>query len=82
MIVIKTIIGILIGISVICIPLITLYVLGRITIPLLDPDWNRWGKPHPILIMLTGIVAAACVLATFTTLLVAAAMGEAVMRMV
>ena len=81
MIVIKTIIGIVIGISCICIPLIVLYAIGRIAIPLLDPEWNRWGEPHPVLIMLAGILAAACVFATFTALIVAAAMGEAVMSM-
>ena len=81
MIVIKTIIGIVIGISIIAIPLIALYVLGRITIPLLDPEWNQFGKPHPILIMLAGLAAAASVLAMFTALVVAAAIGEHVIRM-
>ena len=59
MIIIKTIIGIVIGISVIAIPLCLLYAIGRIAIPLLDPEWNRFGKPHPVLIMLAGLVAAA-----------------------
>ena len=71
----------LIGISIIVIPLIALYALGRIVIPLLDPDWNRFGEPHPILIMLAGVVAAASVLGIVTTMAVAAAIGEAVMRM-
>lgn len=74
-------INMLIGISIIVIPLIALYALGRIVIPLLDPDWNRFGEPHPILIMLAGVVAAASVLGIVTTMAVAAAIGEAVMRM-
>lgn len=80
MIIIKTLIGIIIGISIIAIPLITLYAIGRIAIPVLDPEWNRFGKPHPILIMLAGVVAAASVLGIVTTLAVAAAIGEAVMH--
>jgi len=81
MIIIKTIIGIVIGISVIAIPLCLLYAIGRIAIPLLDPEWNRFGKPHPVLIMLAGLVAAASVLGIITTMAVAAAIGEHVMRM-
>lgn len=81
MIIIKTTIGILIGISIIVIPLCALYALGRIAIPVLDPEWNRFGKPHPILIMLAGLVAAASVLGIVTTLAMAAAIGEAVMSM-
>ena len=80
MIIIKTIIGIVIGISVIAIPLCLLYAIGRIAIPLLDPEWNRWGEPHPVLIMLAGVAAAASMLGIVTTLAIAYEVGEAVMH--
>ena len=57
MIVIKTVIGL----CIIMMSLITLYVIGRITMPIMDPNWRLFGTPHYIMIMLAGIVGIATV---------------------
>ena len=80
MIVIKTIIGL----SIIVLTLSMLYLIGRITIPRIDPDWRRHdGQPqHYVIVMLAGIVGCAAIGLICTLCLLGYAVGEAVMQQI
>ena len=75
MIVIKTVIGI----SIIMMSLIALYVIGRITFPILDPEWQQFGRPRRVIIVLAGVVAVLMIVMLFA---IAYAVGETVMQQI
>jgi hypothetical protein len=66
-----------IGLTLIAMSLIMLYVIGRITIPILDPEWNRFGTPHYIIVMLAGIVSISALGLIGMALVIGYAVGEA-----
>jgi hypothetical protein len=70
----------MIGLTLIAMSLITLYAVGRITIPILDPEWNRFGTPHYIIIMLAGITALAVLGLIGMACVIGYAVGEAVFQ--
>ena len=76
MIVIKT----MMGLSIIATLLITLYAVGRITIPILDPEWRRFGTPHYIIIMLAGVVGISALALIGMACVIGYAVGEAVFQ--
>lgn len=69
----------MLGISIIM-SLIMLYVIGRITIPILDPEWQQISRPHYIIIMLAGIVGIAAVGLIAVACVWGYVVGEAVMQ--
>ena len=69
-----------IGLTLIAMSLIMLYAIGRITIPILDPEWRRFGTPHYIIVMLAGIVGIATLGLIGMALVIAYAVGEAVFQ--
>ena len=73
MIVTKTVIGI----TLIAMSLSMLYAIGRIAIPILDPEWRRFGTPHYILIMLAGVIALAVLGLIGMACVIGYAVGEA-----
>jgi hypothetical protein len=73
MIVTKTVIGLML----IVLSLSMLYVIGRITIPILDPEWNRFGTPHYIIVMLAGVIALAVLGLIVMMCVMGYAVGEA-----
>ena len=54
-----------------------LYAIGRIAIPILDPEWRRFGTPHYILIMLAGVIALAVLGLIGMACVIGYAVGEA-----
>ena len=78
MIVTKTIIGL----TLIAMSVIMLYAIGRITIPILDPEWDRFGTPHYIIIMLAGVACIATLALIGMALVMGYAVGEAVMQQI
>ena len=71
---------IIIGIISISMMLITLYAIGRITIPRLDPNWRLFGTPHYIIIMLAGIVGIATLGLIGMACVIGYAVGEAALH--
>lgn len=73
------IISTLIGIIVIAIMISTLYIIGRITIPYIDPDVRR-EPAHFIVVMLAGVlgIAVGCMIAM--VFLFGWYMGEGIMQ--
>ena len=70
----------MLGITLIVISLITLYVIGRIASPILDPEWQRFGRPHVIIIMLAGVIALAVLGLIVMMCVMGYAVGEAVFQ--
>lgn len=70
----------MLGLSIIIMSLITLYAIGRITIPRLDPNWRLFGTPHYIIIMLAGIVGIATLGLIGMMCVIGYAVGEAAMH--
>lgn len=66
-----------IGLTLIAMSLIMLYAIGRITIPILDPEWQRFGRPHVIIIMLAGVIALAVLGLIVMMCVMGYAVGEA-----
>lgn len=63
--------------------LITLYAIGRITIPRLDPNWRRFtGTQRFIIIMLAGIVGIAAVGLIGMMCVWGYVVGEAIMQQI
>lgn len=73
------IIKMLIGISIILIAIIALYLIGRITFPVMDPEWQQFGRPRRIIIVLAGVVA---VLMIAMLCVMAVAVGDLVMQQI
>jgi len=71
-----------IGLTLIAMSLITLYAIGRITIPILDPEWRRFGTPHYIIVMLAGVIALAVLGLIVMMCVIGYAVGEAVMQQI
>ena len=73
MIVTKT----MIGLTLIVLSLSMLYAIGRITIPILDPEWRRFGRPHYIIVMLAGVVGISALALIGMACVIGYAVGEA-----
>ena len=71
---------IVIGLTLIAMSLIMLYVIGRITIPILDPEWRRFGTPHYIIVMLAGVVGISALALIGMACVMGYAVGEAVFQ--
>ena len=69
-----------IGLTLIAMSLIMLYVIGRITIPILDPEWRRFGTPHYIIVMLAGVVGISALALIGMACVMGYAVGEAVFQ--
>ena len=68
---------IVIGLTLIVLSLITLYAIGRIAMPILDPEWRLFGRPHVIIIMLAGVIALAALGLIVMMCVMGYAVGEA-----
>ena len=73
MIVTKT----MIGLTLIVLSLSMLYAIGRIAIPILDPEWRRFGTPHYVIVMLAGIVGISALGLIGMACVIGYAVGEA-----
>ena len=68
---------IVIGLTLIVLSLITLYAIGRIAMPILDPEWRRFGRPHYIIVMLAGVVGISALALIGMACVIGYAVGEA-----
>ena len=63
----------MLGISIIAMLIVATYAIGRITIPILDPNWRLFKSTmRYMIVMLAGLIAITCMMGY--------AVGEAVMH--
>jgi hypothetical protein len=73
----------MLGISIIAMLIIATYAIGRITIPILDPNWRLFRSTmRYMIVMLAGIIGIAAAGLIAITCMMGYAVGEAVMHCV